>query len=115
MRTAKGGRWPQARRTILLACLLSTLVGCAVSVAFGARATRHDSAAVMLAANRLERLVADLETEQLRYVATGDRSFLAPWHAARAAFLREAAELERIAAESDSQQARRAGEIVRSA
>ena len=115
MRTGVPARWAAAHHLLLLACLLSLLTGCAVSFALSARSAGHDSTEVLLAANRLDRLVADMETEQLRYVATGDTGFLGPWNAARAAFLVQATALQRLAAEDNPQQGRRAREIVGSA
>jgi len=104
---------PGARR--LPAFLLSVLAGCAVAFTLSARPAARDSAEVLLAANRLERLVLDLERGELGYVATGDSAVLSPWHAARAAIVRQAATLQRLAAEDDPAQGRRAREIVRSA
>ena len=115
MRTGELTRWAAAHHLLLVACLLSVLTGCAVSFALSARSAGHDSTEVLLVANRLERLVADMETDQLRYVATGDTAFLGPWHAARAAFLVQATALQRLAAENNPQQGRRAREIVDSA
>ncbi|HZE33449.1 MAG TPA: CHASE3 domain-containing protein [Actinoallomurus sp.] len=115
MRTGELTRWAAAHHLLLVACLLSVLTGCAASFALSARSAGHDSAEVLLAANRLERLVTDMETDQLRYVATGDTGFLGPWHAARAAFLVQATALQRLAAENNPQQGRRAREIVGSA
>jgi signal transduction histidine kinase len=112
VRTGEPLRWAAAHHLLLLACLLSVLTGCAVSFALSARSAGHDSTEVLLAANRLERLVADMETDQLRYVATGDTEFLGPWQAARAAFLVQATALQRIAAQNNPQQGRRAREIV---
>jgi signal transduction histidine kinase len=108
-------RWATAHHLLLLACLLSVLAGCTVSFALSARSAGHDSTEVLLAANRLERLVADMETDQLRYVATGDTDFLGPWNTERAAFLAQATALQRLAAANNPQQGRRAREIVGSA
>jgi signal transduction histidine kinase len=98
---------------MLAAFLLSVLVGCTVGFAVGERASTRDSAQVLLAANRLERLVVDLETGQLGYVATGDEGSLSPWRAARSAFPVQAAALLRLAAANGPEQVRRAQEIVR--
>jgi CHASE3 domain sensor protein/signal transduction histidine kinase len=108
-------RWPPAHRPLLLACLLSVLVGCSAGFVMSTEAARHDSTRVLVAANRLERLVTDLETGQLGYVATGDDGSLSPWRTARADFPRQAAALQRLAAENGPEQGRRAQEIVRAA
>ena len=100
------------RRPILLACLLAVLVGASAGFAVSAKPAGRDSSRVLLASNRFERLVADLETGQLRYMATGDDRALAPWHAARADLPRQAALLQRLAAENSPEQGRRAREIV---
>jgi signal transduction histidine kinase/CHASE3 domain sensor protein len=94
---------------------VSALVGCTVAFTLSGRPAGHDSAEVLLAANRLERLVIDLERGDLGYVATGDSGTLSPWQAARAAVARQAATLQRLAAEDSPEQGRRAREIVRSA
>jgi signal transduction histidine kinase len=112
VRTGEPVRWATAHHLLLLACLLSVLAGCTVSFALSARSAGHDSTEVLLAANRLERLVADMETDQLRYVATGDAEFLGPWNAARAAFLVQATALQRLAAANNPEQGKRAREIV---
>jgi signal transduction histidine kinase len=103
----------RTRRLVLPALLLAVLVGSTVGFVVGDRAANRDSAQVLLAANRLERLVVDLETGQLGYVATGKEDSLSPWHAARAAFPAQAAVLLRLAERGGPDQARRAREIVR--
>jgi signal transduction histidine kinase len=102
-------------RRLLAACLLSAFVGCTVAFTLSGRPAARDSAEVLLAANRLERLVVDLERGELGYVATGDSGVLSPWHAAHAAIARQAATLQRLAAEDSPEQGLRAREIVRSA
>lgn len=109
-----GERTPN-RRLLVPACLLSVFIGCTAGLTLSGRAAGHDSAEALLAANRLERLVVDLERGQLGYVATGDAGSLSPWHAARAAFARQAATLQRLAAENSPEQGRRARDIVRAA
>jgi signal transduction histidine kinase len=99
----------------LASCLLATLLGCMFTFVLSSKAAGHDSAKVLLSANRLERLVADLETEKLGFVATGDRKTLQPWRAANAAFAHEAVTLQRLAADSGPAQARLARQIVQSA
>jgi len=109
-----GVRTPVPRR-LAVALLLSALVGCTVAFTLSGRPAGHDSAEVLLAAYRLERLVVDLERGELGYVATGDSGALTPWQAARAAIAGQAATLQRLAAEDNPEQGRRAREIVRSA
>jgi len=85
------------RRTIVASALLALLVGTAFVVLMQAVTEERDSADLAIrsqemisAANRLERLVLDLETGQRGYVITGDEGFLAPWQAARDAYRRAA-------------------------
>jgi signal transduction histidine kinase len=68
------------------------------SVASTERARRADAA--LVEANRVERLVIDLETGQRGFVLTGDERFLEPWHAARDLLPEATAELKRSAADS---------------
>lgn len=103
------------RPAILASVLLSVLVGCSFTYVLTTGAATHDSAKVLLSANRLERLVVDLETGQLGFVATGDRKSLHPWNSARAAFPAQAETLRRLAAESSPVQGRRADQIVETA
>lgn len=116
MRRIRGGedhaRW---HRRVLLAVLLSVLMGACAGIAASTRTSGYDSARVLLAVDRFERLVAELETGKLRYVVTGDREALAPWKKARADLHRQATLLERLAAEVSPDQGRRAREIVRAA
>lgn len=53
---------------------------------------------VIVAANRLERLVVDLETGQRGFLITGEERFLEPWAAARTALPGASRELNRLAA-----------------
>ena len=46
----------------------------------------RDAREELIAADRLEKLVIDLETGVRGFVITGEESFLAPWNKARAAF-----------------------------
>jgi signal transduction histidine kinase len=68
---------------------------------------------VLVAANRLERLVIDVETAQRGFIITGERSFLQPWREARAAYADQAATLEHLAQAGNSGQDARAHEITR--
>jgi signal transduction histidine kinase len=97
--------------------LLALVVGAAFLVLFfsigdlrdAARDSRH-SQEVLAAANRLERLVVDLETGQRGFLITHEERFLEPWAAARAAFPDASGELNRLAAVPE--QDRRAHEIT---
>ena len=85
--------------------LLALVVGAAFLVLFfsirdlrdAARDSRH-SLEVLAAANRLERLVVDLETGQRGFLITHEERFLEPWAAARTAFPDVSGELNRLAA-----------------
>ena len=81
------------RRTVLASAVLALLVGAMFVVLIRAVAEERDSAdqaiqsqEVIAAANRLERLVLDLETGQRGYVITHDERFLQPWENARDAY-----------------------------
>jgi signal transduction histidine kinase len=100
-------------RTILASGLLAVIVGATFAVLLsmigelrdaGARAKHSEE--VLVVANRLERLVVDLETGERGFLITADESFLQPWQAARAAFPEQARTLERMVADNPGQQAR---------
>ncbi len=85
--------------------LLALLIGAAFAVLLSSvaelRASERrarQSEEVLVVANRLERLVVDLETGQRGFVITGQERFLRPWQDARNAFPAEAATLERLVA-----------------
>ena len=59
------------------------------------RLSRH-SQEVLSTANRLERLVIDLETGERGFLITGEKRFLQPWEAARLAIPRESADLMKL-------------------
>jgi signal transduction histidine kinase len=90
---------------IVASGLLALVVGAAFAVLILAivdlRDTTRDakhSQDVIVAANRLERLVVDLETGQRGFLITGDERFLEPWAAARTALPDASRELNRLAA-----------------
>ncbi|MFB9839052.1 CHASE3 domain-containing protein, partial [Actinoallomurus acaciae] len=114
-RIAEHARGAPSGRACVIALLLAILLGGLTGFTVGTEPANRDSAAVLLAANRLERLVVDLEQHQLSYLATGNAGSLHPWQAARAALPRQAAALQRLAAENGPEQNRRAREIVRAA
>ena len=80
------------RRTAVASAILGVVIAAAYAVLLlsisemrdAARLSRH-SQEVLSAANRLERLVVDLETGPRGYVITGDERFLEPWTSARRA------------------------------
>jgi signal transduction histidine kinase len=78
------------------------------------RARRSEE--VLVVANRLERLVVDLEAAQRGFVITNQERFLQPWQDARTALPGEGGTLERLVADSPAQQerARRIVEATRS-
>jgi signal transduction histidine kinase len=70
------------------------------------------SKSVLSSANRLERLVTDLENDVRGFVITGDRRLLAPVSAAQNDALQEGRTLVRLTARSDPAQAARARQIA---
>ena len=90
-----------SRRTVLASAALALLVGAVFAVLIRAVTEERDSAdqairsqEIIAAANRLERLVLDLETGQRGFAITGNERFLEPWLAARDAYPRVADALE---------------------
>ena len=61
---------------------------------------------MLVVANRLERLVVDLETGQRGFVITGQDRFLQPWREAQVALPAQASNLEQLVADNPEQQAR---------
>jgi signal transduction histidine kinase len=103
--------------------LLALLIGAAFAVLLSSvadlraserRARRSEE--VLVVANRLERLVVELEAAQLGFVITNQARFLQPWQDARTALPGEGGTLERLVADSPAQQeqARRIVEAIRS-
>jgi signal transduction histidine kinase len=66
----------------------------------------RESEEVLVVANRLERLVVDLETGQRGFIITGQERFLQPWHDAQVAFPDQARNLQQLVADNPEQQAR---------
>jgi signal transduction histidine kinase len=73
----------------------------------------NHSLEVLVSANRLERMVVDLETGERGYIITGQPRFLQPWQVAREGIPRQAAALERLATQGDHGQGPRASQIAR--
>jgi signal transduction histidine kinase len=93
--------------------LLALVIGVAFAVLLSSvaelRASERrarQSQEVLVVANRLERLVVDLEAGQRGFVITGQDRDLRPWRDGRTAFPAEAATLERLVAGNPEQQAR---------
>ncbi|HEX5406410.1 MAG TPA: CHASE3 domain-containing protein, partial [Pseudonocardiaceae bacterium] len=83
---------------------LALIVGVSFAVLLRAIFAQRDTARlavhsqeVLASANRLERLVVDLETGPRGYLLTGQERFLGPWITARVAAPNEAANLRRLA------------------
>ena len=100
-------------RTMIASGLFAVMIGAAFAVLLSSvtdlRAMEHraqQSEDVLVATNRLERLVVDLETGQRGYLLTGPEEFLQPWQQARAAFPQQATALENLVAGSAEQHAR---------
>jgi signal transduction histidine kinase len=100
-------------RTIIASGLLAVIVAATFALLLsmiaqlreaGARAQHSDE--VLVVANRLERLVGDLETGERGFLITGEEDLLQPWQAARADFPEQATMLERMVADNPAQQAR---------
>ena len=66
----------------------------------------RQSEEVLVVANRLERLVVDLETGQRGFVITMQERFLQPWRDAQVAFPEEASNLKQLVSDNPEQQAR---------
>jgi len=103
----KGGL---TRRIVIASVLLAVVVGAAFAVLLSAvadlrrleeRARRSEE--VLVVANRLERLVVDLETGQRGFLLTGADQFLEPWQTARAALPAQAETLQRLVAGNPAQ------------
>jgi signal transduction histidine kinase len=101
----RGLRGGLTGRTVAASAVLVLVIGAAFTVLVLADAElrkttqlSRTSQEVLGAANRLERLVIDLETGVRGYIITGDERFLAPWEAARTAIPGRSSELERLAA-----------------
>jgi signal transduction histidine kinase len=117
-------RWGGLTGRMLIASgLLALLIGTAFAVLLSSvadlraserRARRSEE--VLVVANRLERLVVDLEAAQRGFVITDQERFLEPWQDARTALPGEGGTLERLVADSPAQQeqARRIVEATRS-
>jgi CHASE3 domain sensor protein len=101
------------RRMIIASGLLALVVAAAFAVLLasilqlrGAERKASHSQEVLASANRLDRVVSDLETGQHEFFITAREDALAPWSAARAAFPKQSRALERLVADDAAQEAR---------
>jgi signal transduction histidine kinase len=101
------------QRMVVASVLLAVTVGATFAVLLSLiaqlreeeeRAAHSDQ--VLVVANRLERLVVDLETGERGFLITAQEDFLQPWTAARADFPEQAQTLERLVADNPEQQTR---------
>jgi signal transduction histidine kinase len=100
-------------RMVVASGLLAVTVGATFAVLLSmiaelreAEARAKHSDEVLVVANRLERLVVDLETGERGFLITAQEDFLQPWAAARADFPAQAQRLERLVADNPEQQTR---------
>jgi signal transduction histidine kinase len=107
-------------RTVVASGLLALVIGTAFAILLSSvadlRAAQQrslQSEGVLAAANRLERLVIDLETAQRGFLLTGQEEFLEPWTDARTEYPSQAATLQQLLIDGDPEQQARARLIVR--
>ena len=93
--------------------LLALVVGAAFAVLLssvadlrGSERRARQSEQVLVVANRLERIVVDLESGQRGFLITHQEEVLQPWRDAQVAFPEQAATLERLVAGNPEQRAR---------
>lgn len=101
--------------SILLACLMTATFLILFEAIIGLRNAAEltgRSEEALASANRLERLVVDLETGERGYLITRDEAFLRPWESARAAIPAQAREFLRHEARASPEQGRRADKIA---
>jgi signal transduction histidine kinase len=101
------------RRTIVASGLLAVLIGATFATLLslvgqlrGSAARAQHSDQVLIVANRLERLVVDLETGERGFLLTAEEDFLKPWEAAQVAFPDQARALEGLVGDNAEQHAR---------
>ncbi|HEY6665963.1 MAG TPA: CHASE3 domain-containing protein [Propionibacteriaceae bacterium] len=101
------------RRMVVASGLLALVIAAAFAVLLSSvtelrtsERRARESEEVLVVANRLERLVVDLETGQRGFVITGQNRFLQPWRDAQVAFPKQASNLEQLVADNPEQQAR---------
>lgn len=109
-----------ARRSVAVSLLVSAIIGAAFGLLALAIDGLRDSEAranhaleVLNAANRLERLLVDVETTERGFVITGAPEFLSAWSAAQRRFISQVTGFEQVTQAGDSAaQGQRGREIV---
>jgi signal transduction histidine kinase/CHASE3 domain sensor protein len=108
-----GVRGGLTSRTFVATAALILIIGASFAVLFVAVTDLRDSLRrseraqrVLVVANRLERLVVDLETGERGYLITKSRKFLDPWDGARVAYPNITADLRQLVADDPEQTAR---------
>ncbi|HET9894443.1 MAG TPA: CHASE3 domain-containing protein [Streptosporangiaceae bacterium] len=108
-----------AKRTITVSALISVIIGTAFFLLALAIEALRDSESradhaleLQVAANRLERVVVDIDATQRGFVITRAPAFLEPWNEARSEFARQASAMERLATAGDEGQGRSARQIA---
>lgn len=101
------------RRMLVASGLLALIIASAFAVLLSSVADlrsserrAQQSEQVLVVANRLERLVVDLESGPRGFVLTGQQRFLEPWRDAQAAFPEQARNLQQLVADNPEQHAR---------
>ncbi|GAA4488552.1 hypothetical protein GCM10023191_018110 [Actinoallomurus oryzae] len=119
VRSASGPRGGLTRRIVVAGGIVMLLAIGAYALLFSVIIDLRDSAAVatrsktvLSSANRLERLVTNLETDVRGFIITGDRRLLAPVTGAQQDAVGEGRRLERLTAGGDPAQAEQARRIV---
>ena len=95
------------RRMVVASGLLALIIAAAFAVLLSSvselrtlERRARESEEVLVVANRLERLVVDLETGQRGFVITGQDRFLQPWREAQVALPAQASNLEQLVADN---------------
>jgi signal transduction histidine kinase len=120
VRPGSGPRGGLTRRIVFASGVVVLLAIGAYALLFAVIIDLRDSAnvanrskAIQSSANRLERLVTDLETNVRGFIITGDKRLLTPLDDVQKDALTEGRTLARLTAAGDPQQAGRARQIVR--
>jgi signal transduction histidine kinase len=120
-RRVRAGSWRGGltRRIVLASGIVVLLAIGAYALLFSVIVDLHESAgvanrskAVLSSANRLQRLVTDLETDVRGFIITGDRRLLTPLDDAQDDAIEEGRDLVRLTADSEPVQAARARQLV---
>ena len=107
------------RRAIAVSVLVSASIGIAfllldlaIEALRSSESRANHALEVVVAANRVERLIIDVEATQGGFIITGQRRFLRPWDHARSEFKRQAARMESLASAGDAGQGLQAHQIA---